>query len=70
MNDVIRIVTTKGCEGCEIAINLVNKAIKQSTYTHIKVEIIDCLDDEYRQFINRYFKTLPVLISNSVNMDR
>lgn len=49
--NTIRIITTKGCEGCRIATNLVNKAIVESGYSNIKVEIIDCLDDRYRSFL-------------------
>lgn len=54
MNDVIKIITTEGCIGCEIAKNLVNKAINQSMFTHVKLETIDCFDKNYREFINYY----------------
>lgn len=57
MSNVIRLVTTEGCQGCIIAINLIAKAIKKSHYKDIDFQIIDCLNEEYRQFINRYFIT-------------
>lgn len=55
MNDKIRIITTTGCEACNIMYNIVKQAIPKSTYTHINLEKIDCGDIQYRQFLNRYF---------------
>lgn len=49
--NIIRIITTKGCEGCRIATNLVNKAVKESNYTNIKIYVIDCLDDRIKSFL-------------------
>lgn len=55
MNNVIRLVTTEGCEGCKIAENIIKKVIEKPDFSNIKLEKIDCLDINYRQFINRYF---------------
>lgn len=51
MNDIIYLITTKGCEGCKIAERLIKEAINKSTFTHIQLKIIDCLDDNYKQLI-------------------
>lgn len=63
MNDKIRLVTTKGCEACKIMNNLIRQAITKSTFTHITIEIIDCENERYRQFLNRYFvRDFPTMI--------
>lgn len=55
MRDVIRLIVTDGCESCKIAEDIIRKAIKQSTFTHIEIEIINGVNNNYKQFINRYF---------------
>lgn len=61
--NTIRIITTKGCDGCYIAKNLVNKAINSFSEITIKVEYIDCLNEDYRTFIKQYaIKDFPTII--------
>lgn len=54
MNDTIILVTTKGCEACNIMNNIIRQAINKSTFTHITLKVIDCLDKQYRTKLNRY----------------
>ena len=51
MNKIIRIIIKEDCEGCNIAKKLVKKAIIESEIKDIKLEIINCIDIEYKQFI-------------------
>lgn len=48
--NVIRLITTEGCEACNIAKKLITDAIKQSGAS-VKLQIIDCLDEKYKDFI-------------------
>ena len=50
MDNVIRLITTEGCEGCRIAENLTEKAISISDF-EITFEVVDCLDPYYWDFI-------------------
>lgn len=53
-NNVIRIITTQGCLGCDIIKTLVSDVLKDFAKDIIKVEIIDCLDDDCKQFIKTH----------------
>lgn len=52
MDNVIRLITTEGCEGCIIAERLINKAISVAE-VDIFFEVIDCLDPYYYDFIRQ-----------------
>ena len=50
--NVIRLITTEGCEGCAIAKRLIEKAISVAE-VEIHLEVIDCLDSCYYDFIKQ-----------------
>ena len=50
--NVIRLITTEGCEGCVIAERLIKKAISVAK-VKIYLEVIDCLDPYYYDFIKQ-----------------
>ena len=52
MDNVIRLITTEGCEGCAIAERLIEKAISIAE-VEIHLEVIDCLDPYYYDFIRQ-----------------
>ena len=52
MDNVIRLITTEGCEGCAIAERLIEKAISVAE-VEIHLEVIDCLDPYYYDFIKQ-----------------
>ena len=61
MNE-IWIIVTEGCEGCRIATNLVEKAVKQSEQD-IKINVINHLDESYKPFIKTYdIKDFPTIV--------
>lgn len=65
--NTIRLIITNGCIGCNIAKNLIKKAIDLLAYTQINVEInveiIDHLDENYRNFIREYaINDFPTII--------
>lgn len=50
--NAIRLITTEGCEGCAIAERLIKKAISVAK-VKIYLEVIDCLDPYYYDFIKQ-----------------
>ena len=52
MDNVIRLITTEGCEGCAIAERLIEKAVSVAE-VDIFFEVIDCLDPYYYDFIRQ-----------------
>ena len=52
MDNAIRLITTEGCEGCAIAERLIKKAISVAK-VKIYLEVIDCLDPYYYDFIKQ-----------------
>lgn len=54
----VRIITTKGCEGCRIMENIATHAANFINEDNNKKLVIvtttDCLDESIRQFVNRY----------------
>lgn len=54
----VRIITTDGCEGCNIMNRIANNAIDFINEDHrqivANVTTFDCLDESIRQFVNRY----------------
>ena len=52
MDNIIRLITTEGCEGCAIAERLIEKAISVAE-VEIHLEVIDCLDPYYYDFIKQ-----------------
>ena len=52
--NVIRLITTEGCDGCRIAKNLIAKAVLMSEIRNITFEWIDCQDENYKDFIKEY----------------
>ena len=71
MDNIIRLITTEGCEGCAIAERLIEKAISVAE-VEIHLEVIDCLDPYYYDFIRQnnitdYPTTLYIVKQGDVN---
>lgn len=70
MYPIIRLITTEGCEGCNILRNLLYRAIEESGHENIVVEEIDCQDTKYTSFLKRYFindfPTMVFIYDNNV----
>jgi hypothetical protein len=49
----IKLITTEGCYACEIAKNLLEKAVNLVS-DPINVEIVDAFDEKTRDFIQEY----------------
>lgn len=68
--NTIRLIITNGCIGCDIAKNLIKKAIDLLPNKPINVEIIDHLDENYRNFIREYaiddYPTIVFMKGNTV----
>ena len=61
--NIIRIITTEGCEGCRIARNIAYKAVTMSSIRNITLEYIDCKNEDYKDFIKEYGITdFPTII--------
>lgn len=61
--NVIRLITTEGCDGCRIAKNLITKAVLMSEIRNITFECIDCQNENYKDFIKEYSITdFPTII--------
>ena len=48
----IIVVTTKGCEACNIAEKLIRKAMNNVNIQDIEFNTIDCLDLKYNMFVD------------------
>ena len=65
MDNVIRLITTEGCEGCAIAERLIEKAISVAE-VEIHLEVIDCLDPYYYDFIRQNYIVNDKIIDKTI----
>lgn len=60
--NTIRIITTEGCKGCEIARNLIQDAVEESKNDNVCIQIIDCKNEAFKKFIkDNYVTDFPTI---------